>query len=319
MAHFPDGDVYAGLSGLQLEVDEIELGEGIVLRRTYAHLMAPFLMAFTPAQPGKPHPAPWKAAHGGFGFDLAAELLVPKGLRPFLGERIELVRLVVALMRFWASPSITIPVISNISFSTAAGAPDNEAHFLPLEIEQRYFPLVAPEGESLNEARLLWVKESWRTAADLVARHAELKLAVDALDKGQFIRNPALALLSLWGALEALFSPARTELRFRVAALIASYLRDPGPERQELHTRVLRLYDHRSAAAHGQAKQDPDGLLQTFEVLRQVVLRMISEHHVPSKEDLEGLLFGVDKASAEKSSNNRLEPPPQSGAAQPER
>lgn len=48
MARFPDGDIYAGLSGLELEVDEIELEEGLVLRRTYAHLMAPFLMAFAP-------------------------------------------------------------------------------------------------------------------------------------------------------------------------------------------------------------------------------------------------------------------------------
>jgi hypothetical protein len=315
MLQFPDGDVYAGLSGLELEMDEFELGEGLILRRTYAHLMAPFLMAFSPAQPGKPHLGTWKAAHGGFGFDLAAELLVPKRVEASLSERIEVMRLVVALMRFWATPSITSPVMSNMSFSIAEQAPDDETHFLPLEIEPRYFRLVAPKGNTLNEARLLWVKEHWRNAVSLVGKHAELRLAVDALDEGQFIENPALALLSLWGALEALFSPAKVELRFRVAALIASYLREAGPARQEFHKKVLRLYDQRSAAAHGQPKQDPDGLLQTFELLRQVVLRILSEHHVPSKEELEGFLFGVGKTSTGESTKNGPEQTPQSGAA----
>jgi hypothetical protein len=308
MTRFPDGEVYAGLSGLQLEVDQIDLGEGIVLRRTYAHLMAPFLVAFAPAQPGQAHPGPWKAARGGYGFDVTAELLIPKQVAATLAGRVEVARLIVALMRFWATPSITLPVISSISFSRAVTAPDNEAHFWPLETDQRYFALVAPEGESLNEARLLWVKEHWRAAANLVAKHAELKVAVDALDRGQFIQNPALALLSLWSALEALFSPAKAELRFRVAALIATYLREPGVERQELHKKILRLYDQRSAAAHGQPKKNPDGLLQTFELLRQVVLKMIGARHVPSKEELEALLFGVSVSLEQEPSNKPLEP-----------
>ena len=70
-----DGDVYVGLSGLELAEDSFDIGEGICLRKTYAHLMAPFMMAFKPAPPGGHHPAPWKAASGGFSFDVNAELL----------------------------------------------------------------------------------------------------------------------------------------------------------------------------------------------------------------------------------------------------
>ena len=39
--------------------------------------MAPFLMAFAPASPGKPHPAPWKPANGGLAIDINAELFLP--------------------------------------------------------------------------------------------------------------------------------------------------------------------------------------------------------------------------------------------------
>ena len=61
-----DAEIFAGLSGGKLEVDSFEIGDGLVLSKTYAHLMAPMLMAFAPAPPGQPHPAPWKAAHEGF-------------------------------------------------------------------------------------------------------------------------------------------------------------------------------------------------------------------------------------------------------------
>jgi hypothetical protein len=34
-------DLYAGVSGLELSEDVFDLGDGVVLSRTYAHLMAP--------------------------------------------------------------------------------------------------------------------------------------------------------------------------------------------------------------------------------------------------------------------------------------
>lgn len=159
MVTLTDEDIYLGLSDLELDVDEIELGQGVVLRRTYAHLMAPFLIAFSPAASGQPHPAPWKAADGGFAFDVTAELVIPQQLRTELTERIDLGRVIVSLMRLWTSPTITIPVISNLSFSAAAKAADNETRFLPLEIESRYFSLEAPEGTMITHDRVYWVKE----------------------------------------------------------------------------------------------------------------------------------------------------------------
>jgi hypothetical protein len=65
--------IYAGLSGATLETDEFELGHGLKISKTFAHLMAPFLMAFAPAPPGKHHPGPLSAVSGGMGFDILAE------------------------------------------------------------------------------------------------------------------------------------------------------------------------------------------------------------------------------------------------------
>ena len=76
MAEPAPKDLFTGLAGLELSRD-FELGCGVVLSRTYAHLFAPFMAAFTPAPPGGHHPAPWKAATGGFSFDITAQLRMP--------------------------------------------------------------------------------------------------------------------------------------------------------------------------------------------------------------------------------------------------
>ena len=68
------GDLYGGISGCELDIERFELGEGVILSKTFAHLTAPFLMAFAPPGPEGYHPAPWSAAAGGFGFDIHIEI-----------------------------------------------------------------------------------------------------------------------------------------------------------------------------------------------------------------------------------------------------
>jgi hypothetical protein len=112
-----------------------------------------------------------------------------------------------------------------------------------------------------------------------------------ALDSIWETPSPSLALLTLWGALENLFSPAKQELRFRVSANIASYLEVPGTSRLDLHKKLLKLYDARSTAAHGTGKQLGSALAETQEVVRRVIYKMLETLHVPSKEELDGILF----------------------------
>lgn len=54
--------LYGGFSGATLESDYFDLGHGIVLRKTYAYLMAPYIVAFTPSDAEGNVPAPWKTA-----------------------------------------------------------------------------------------------------------------------------------------------------------------------------------------------------------------------------------------------------------------
>lgn len=170
-----DSDIYAGLSGVELTFDSLPMGEGVVLKRTYAHLMAPFIVAFSPPLPGKAHPAPWKSALGGASFDIHAELLIPHVLA---GEGFSLIRVtwvICALMRMYSSPLLRFPVISNISFSEAKWEPDNKAQFLPVEVQARTF-IIEERFPPVTAKGLSWCVESWTKTMALVRSSAEFAL-----------------------------------------------------------------------------------------------------------------------------------------------
>lgn len=284
--------LYAGLSGLELEEESYELGEGVVLRQTYAHQFAPFMLSAGKPTQGEPHPGPWWPANGGFAFDITAELFVPAELSKKYGEAIDIARLLVFLLRLGVTPSVTMPVIANASFSALSKMGDGDVILQPFEIETRHFALSTEIGAVPKEAAI-WVKERWPIAHKLRNEHAEFSLAIDALDSGQFVKQSALTIVSLWAALESLFSPSNTELAFRVSALISAFLEDPGESRLARQKAIAKLYSKRSAAAHGKPTHDQKNLLDSFNLLREVLTRMLDEGKVPSKESLEARLFGI--------------------------
>ncbi|PYI92551.1 MAG: hypothetical protein DME97_09545 [Verrucomicrobia bacterium] len=291
---------YVGLAGINVEEGEVNLGMGVLLRPTFAHLMAPFLLAFAPARQGCAHPAPWKAATGGLGWDIHAEIEIPHISGASLDDRLTFVRTVLALIRLWACPSILAPVVSTIRFATAANAPDNAAHFLPFEVEPMHMRLKSASDCCLSHESLGWITTALPKTVVLVDRHPELDMAMVALDRSQFVREPALILMSLWAALEAIFSPDKAaELKFRVAARIASYLEPAGAGRLELYKKVRKLYDARSAAAHGSSKLKPEfSLIETYSVLRRAFILIIDRNHFPTQQELEALIFSPEDAHA---------------------
>ncbi|MDB5764201.1 MAG: hypothetical protein JWQ21_3196 [Herminiimonas sp.] len=287
-----DVPLYAGLSGLDLSDEPIDFGKGIVLSKAYAHVMSTILMAFAePEVPGRHHPTPYKAASGGVAIDIRAELAIPATYNHRLVSRFDVVRMIVCVLRLWSDPEITLTVVSKYPFSEMPSRPDRELVATAVEVHQRFFRLaLIDHAETL--ASIDWVRTNWETAVDLSASSAEFKLAMAVFEIGQFIPSSAMVLVSIWGALEAIFSPSTTELRFRVSAHVAAYLEPAGPTRLSLQQRVAKLYDKRSAAAHGKPKHDSNDLLQSFELLRRILIKMIDDKKVPSKNDLDAILLG---------------------------
>ena len=288
-----DGDIYGGLTGPRLPVAEFEFGSGISASRTFAHLMAPFIMAFAPPKKvGQHHPVPWRAAKGGFGFDVVTQLHIPASFRPedwFDG--LNTVWWFTALLRFIATPHILVPVIADAPFQD--GPAMEEIELFPVEVEHRSLLLAPREVVELTHEHLEWVRDVWYSAGMLMRTSSGFNTLFQAVDDCLFARTPSLALLSLWGAIETIFSPAKAELRFRISSNVSAFLEEPGLSRLKLQKKVVKLYDARSDAAHGSKNTKHEDLLETFALAKRVITKIIDANHVPSKDELEQRLFGV--------------------------
>lgn len=282
---------YFGLSGIELADDVIDFGYGVELTRTYAHLMAPYVMAFNRPEPGRPHPGPWKAALGGSGVDVTAQLAVPS-LKRNGPPSLATARVIVFLIRLWNTPEVVISVLSTHDFTELPSLQDNEAKVIPYDVRPRHFRLRSPDGP-ITRSSAQWVKDHWQATQVLAEKSNEFRYAMDALDAGQFLANTALTMVSLWGALEAIFAPSAGELSFRVSSLLASYLEPPGEERLALQKETARLYGRRSKAAHGKPDHDDADLLATFLLIRRVLIKAIEAGALPNREQLEEMLLGT--------------------------
>jgi len=283
-------DLYAGFYGVALVPNSFDLGRGVAVSQTYAHFMAPFMMAFARAPPGKHHPGPWKAAKGGIFIDITAELFLPASTSAQQLDRMNTVWWIAALMRLHAANAISVPVISSERFASIPVI-EQEPHLWPMEI---HTPRLFPEGSdvrSMDVRELEWLRDNWYEAAALL-RKEDFSVAFQGVDSSIWNHSPALGLVAVWGALERLFSPSHVELSFRVSANIAAYLEPPGRGRYICFKKIKALYDSRSKAAHGSGEADLMPYAETYAIARRVLLKMIEDRHVPDRKELEAGLFG---------------------------
>lgn len=282
--------MFAGIAGVESDIDQFDLGNGITFKRTYAHFMAPFLMAPAPAQEGHPHPAPWSAVKGGLGFDIHVELHVPSEFDPpEFFDRLNTVWWLAALIRLRGASAAHVPVAADRSFSDI---PQNwkKATILPVEaLPRRLF--AKPPLTRLSLIDFEWLKAVWLAGGKLMRDSSKFNDTFQAFDAAGALPNSSVALLAVWGALEHLFSPAKQELRFRVSAYIAAFLEPPGRARLELHQRLLKLYDARSGVAHGTRLELLDAWPDTYEIANRILTKIFSDNRVPSKENLDDELF----------------------------
>lgn len=290
-----DHDLYVGLSGLNLGDREIDFGHGIFLRPTYAHVFTTDILAFErPATPHSYHPGPWQASSHKKGIDISAQLVIPRQYKRHKTKPLVVAETIVTILRIWTDPEISIQLI------TDAPIPDlkHREYIGPTEApvamlvagRDRHIRIGLESREKIIDS-IDWVVKHWEDAFDLRMTSSEFDFALETFDKAQLIPNSAMMLVSLWGALEAVFAQSKSELRFRISAQIAAFLAPRGQARLDKQRDVMRLYDKRSAAAHGNPKHGPDELIQTFELLRQAIIRMIMHKSVPSKSQLEELIF----------------------------
>lgn len=285
--------IYAGVSGVTLSPRDYNLGGGVTISQTYAHLMSPWMMAFRPPKGRGPHPAPWKPARGGAAIDIYVQLKIPCG--NILGSAFpkeEVVWWIGALVRMAYFPFLSIPVLSNMEFSVA-GNEGALPTLYPFETEPRIFTSTKNKVAIIEEEKLKWLERVWIPAGRLLIANPKLLSAFKAFDSAGVKGKSSSALLAIWGGLEQLFAPAKAELRFRVASLLAAYNEPSGENRYRYYKKVLSLYDARCEAAHTANVARPESLTESYVLMRNTLLKIINENRVPSQEELERNLFGL--------------------------
>ena len=285
---------YGGVSGVTLASDSFDLGEGVEIRQTFAHLFSANMMAFARPEPGRHHPSPWRAAKGGFAYDIEAEIRAPS--RTSLGASFdakETIWWIAALLRMAHFPHLSIPVISNHSFSEVSQS-DQEPTLTPFETEGRIFGPADGVVSVLDSENLEWVRDKWVTAGKLLNQNPKFYSVLKAFDLATLRGRASSSLLAMWGGLEQIFAPTPGELRYRVAALMASYLEEHGAKRLSLYREILKLYNERCVAAHTAQEVETGPLVQTYVIMRNVLVKMVDTNKVPTQSDLEALLLSAD-------------------------
>lgn len=285
-------DIYVALSGTDFEVDTYDFGHGITLQKTYAFIFAPYMAAFQePAKQGDPSPGPWKVVSGGHSARVFYELHIPVEFE--LDEwfdRLNTGWWLLALLRMKGSSLLTAPVISNYSFSKI-GELDLEANFHTIEFNYKKLPIDTDIDKTFKLEDLDWVKKHWKTAGMLMRNHDNFGDSFRALDNAIHEERPSLSMVTIWGALERLFADFKAELTYRVSLNISSYLQPASTKRIELFKSVKKLYNARSKAAHGRPNEDYKEFKDSYNLLRDAIIKMIEENHVPTQDDLEQMIM----------------------------
>lgn len=286
---------YGGISGVELEVDEFDLGYGIIIRKCFIYLYSPYLVAYEPIEKLRENlvnkPWPFKVAGGGNQFYINAEIKIPKDhkLKTKLDQD-SLIWFIACLIRMLKNPYVTVPVISDSPFNET-NSPHEEPSIHPNEIVHR---ITRPPKENtpiLTIESLGWVRQHLLSTLELINSNTNFYTALKAFDSATIYGKNSSSLLTLWSAIEQLFSNNQGELKFRVSAYLASYLAKSGKKRLELFKEIQKLYNERSIAAHTTKELEIGSLVKSYVLMRNALVKLIEEERLPTQKDLEDYLF----------------------------
>lgn len=281
-----ESDLFAGLTNAVLKTSVFEIAAGLRLETIYAHITAPYLVAFAPAERGKPHPPPWKAASGGVQFDIRIQIALDKDSRPANFDRLNTLWWVSALLRLHHSTGIRVPIISNEDWSTAASSP-REPIFWPIELDSNGIAFDGYQREFAVPAFTLnWLRKHFIAGATLMEEE-EFNLAFCALDSAQRTSSLAAAMLLVWSSLEALIRPGGQRITHRLCLGIATHLEHDPVKRDKVYGAAKALYEARGQITHAAETPKAADVLESFKLARRCFLTAIENRKPPEFQNLE--------------------------------
>jgi hypothetical protein len=277
--------LYGGISGLPIAIPEFRICDGLLVRETYAHVMAPYLLAFgKPRRPGAPHPPPWKSARGGLAFDVTIEVVLAQAARPTGLDRLNTLWWVLALLRLVTGAPLRMPVVSDIAFA-AVPSSTAEPNFWSVEMPPRQLRVARKAPTEIMGEHLEWVRDTCLDGALLLEDDA-FNRAFQTFDSAIWAHSPGSAIVMAWASLETLFRPGRQQVTKTLASCVASFLYQAGPARDRAYQKVVRLYEARGSAAHDAQLPEAEQLLDSFDLARLVLTQCLEARKLPNPSEL---------------------------------
>ena len=281
-----NASLFGGVAGAVLSVDEFEICDGLVLRKTYAHVMSPYMLAFRrPERAGQHHPGPWNPARGGVWMDVEIEIAFQQGARPTGFDRLNTLWWILALLRLSSGAPLKLPIVSDVSFSVIAEG-SIEPSLWPIETPPRQYRTVPDPPQTIGNEHLLWMREAFSPGAELMNDPA-FGRAFRTFDGAIWAHSAGSALVTIWAALETLIRPGQSQITKRLASSLAALLEPPGPGRNRLFGHVKSLYEARGGSAHASRTPEAQQLLSSFEIGRQAFISCIDRRALPKVAELQ--------------------------------
>lgn len=284
LASLPVGRWHFGILGLDLPSTEMSIGEFATI---LAVLEPPGAVELAAALNDK---SMWNAV-ARYSSGLRCELVINDVLTEKAQSAFNISWWIVSAIRAKTGLDLLVPAVADCSWSTIAGIQPGSCNAQLLEDVPRARRLAS--SRPLSEEDVAWVARNLFSFAGLLET-PRFRLAVECLTTHNQEASLRMATASLWAGVEALFEVS-TELRFRLAILIAAFLENRGPERIQRYRSVKRLYDFRSKVVHGAAVTDKaieDHCRDAREVLSALVCKMTEMGSIPEGETWDEILLG---------------------------
>ena len=272
--------LFGGIAGAVLGVDRFDVCNGLVLRKTFAHVMSPYVVAFRrPGHADQPHPGPWKSARGGLSADIEIEMALDRGVRPTAFDGVNTLWWLLALMRLVSGAPLRLPVISDAAFDRIEQG-SLEPNLWPVETLPQQIRTVVDPTQIIDDERLVWVREAFAPGAKLM-QEPHFNRAFQVFDGAIWAHSAGSALIAIWAAVETLIAPGRGDISHKLASSVAALLETSRPERDRLFGRVKSLYEARGGSVHNSRSPEPQHLFASFEIARRCFMSCIDRRSLP--------------------------------------
>ena len=212
------------------------------------------------------------------------------------------------LLRFRGCSHFIVPIaIRGSSFGELKTAPDHsvDAQFYPAQnLIQPSLPPVKPRLLSMDDVE--WACKFHHSFAEMMYK-SNITFVIDVFN-AIYHPNPTVQLIMIWATIEAITKPTEHEenksgIRHSIRSRAAAILCDSAEEMKKKYDDIGVLYDLRSSASHGKdkfssvelQKENFDDLVGSFSLLKDLLIRIVENNHLPNFEELEELQSRYEK------------------------